>query len=297
MSDIMKKRLSTLDIANMGDISAETWLFLNTALQETKRMKMGDLVPLLPPSWAPIQAVANVTAANRQMIVADASALGSPLIVALPPAATSSGFLVVIKKKTASVNYITIDPDGAELIDGAATKDLRHQHNAVFIGCDGVEWWVLSEIETAVGSKGQVSYFNTTGKAITIAGVSNGSTNMVKVDPTTAMLNALDFSNGGGNNGRLQYTGVVTKYFEVDATVTIDPATNNDSFVIGIAKNGTVDATSKAMQKCTNNGQNHGMSIHVLVQLAQNDYVEVYIGNMTNIANVTVKSLNIVGVN
>lgn len=63
--------------------------------------------------------------------------------VTLPAAASSSGRCYVIKHGTTSQNNVTIDPDGAELIDGNATLVLTSRQGA-YIQCDGTGWHVLS---------------------------------------------------------------------------------------------------------------------------------------------------------
>lgn len=137
---------------------------------------------------------------------------------------------------------------------------------------------------------GEVSYFNTTGTSVTIGSQSDGSTNMVVIAPTTTLNNDLGFDNGGSNNGRLRYTGSVTKTFHVAVTVSGTPTNPNDVFVLGIAKGGTVDGASKVL------GSSSGTqfsSLHLMVSLATNEYLELYIGNTTAARNFTVKSLNI----
>lgn len=94
---------------------------------------------------------------------------------------------------------------------------------------------------------GEVSYFNTTGTLVTISSTSDGSTNMVVVAPTSTLVNDMEFDNGGANNGRLRYTGAVSKTFHIAVTLSGTPATVNDIFVFGVAKNGTVQATSKVL--------------------------------------------------
>lgn len=140
---------------------------------------------------------------------------------------------------------------------------------------------------------GEVSYFSTTGTTITISGTSDGSTNMVVVSPATTLNNDMSFDNGGANNGRLRYTGATTRTFHVAMTVSISPTNNNDQTVIGIAKGGSVIAASKVIQRCGPTTDTQSTALHIMVSLATNEYLEVYIGNLTGANNVTVKSLNL----
>lgn len=71
------------------------------------------------------------------------NATGAAIVVALPAAASSAGRMLNIKKIDASANTVTIDPNGAELVDGAATLALTAQYQSTKIQCDGTAWWVL----------------------------------------------------------------------------------------------------------------------------------------------------------
>lgn len=68
---------------------------------------------------------------------------GAPFTVALPPAGTMAKRVLVIKRTNAGANDVTIDPDGAETIDGAPTLILTAQWQAVMIQSDGSGWLML----------------------------------------------------------------------------------------------------------------------------------------------------------
>jgi hypothetical protein len=138
---------------------------------------------------------------------------------------------------------------------------------------------------------GEISYFSTTGTAIAIATVSDGSTNMVKVDPITSLNNEMEFDNGGADNGRLRYTGVNTKTFHVASTISFAPDTANDTFVVGIAKNGTVVAGSKILNQVTTASGIRSTAMHSMISLATNDYIEVYVGNITDADDFVIHTL------
>lgn len=68
-------------------------------------------------------------------------ATATPITLTLLPAATAGeGFLFSVKNTSAG--DITIDPDAAELIDGAATLTLDAGFSAIFV-CDGTGWTSL----------------------------------------------------------------------------------------------------------------------------------------------------------
>jgi hypothetical protein len=138
---------------------------------------------------------------------------------------------------------------------------------------------------------GEISYFSTTGTAIAIATVSDGSTNMVKVDPITSLNNEMEFDNDGADNGRLRYIGVNTKTFHVASTISFAPDTANDTFVVGIAKNGTVVAGSKILNQVTTASGIRSTAMHSMISLATNDYIEVYVGNITDADDFVIHTL------
>lgn len=80
---------------------------------------------------------------------------GSPLIVlvdaiagarliTLPAAASSAGTRIVVKKTDTSTWGVTLDGNGAELIDGQTSWKLSSQHQWVELVSDGAAWQIVS---------------------------------------------------------------------------------------------------------------------------------------------------------
>lgn len=61
--------------------------------------------------------------------------------VTLPPVLGLAGLILNIKN--VGTGTITVDGDGAETIDGAATAILSSQYDAITIQCNGVTWWII----------------------------------------------------------------------------------------------------------------------------------------------------------
>lgn len=78
--------------------------------------------------------------ATFHKVSVDAS--GGNITIALPPAASRTGREYFIKKVDASANTVTIDGDGAETIDGAATKVISNQNTSVTVGSTGSSWLI-----------------------------------------------------------------------------------------------------------------------------------------------------------
>ena len=93
--------------------------------------------------FATVQGGATSTAASTTdyTIVVNPNAVAGT--VTLPTAASNTGRCYVVKHANASQNSVTIDPNGAETIDGNATLVLTAKQ-AAYIQCDGVGWFVLA---------------------------------------------------------------------------------------------------------------------------------------------------------
>lgn len=72
------------------------------------------------------------------MVAVDAS--GGARTINLPTAVNRVGRVYVIKKIDSSVNAVTIDPNGAQTVDGAATLALALQWDRATVMSDGANW-------------------------------------------------------------------------------------------------------------------------------------------------------------
>lgn len=81
-----------------------------------------------------------VTAADYSVLV---NATSGALSVTLPPAASSARRILHVKKIDASVNPVTVDPNGSEQIEDATTQRLLRQGDNLMLACDGTAWRVL----------------------------------------------------------------------------------------------------------------------------------------------------------
>jgi hypothetical protein len=81
-------------------------------------------------------------------------ATGANRTITLPTAASATGRLYVVKKIDASANTVTIDPAGAELIDGAATKVLTAQWDSIKFQSNGTSWFIVADKLASSGGSG-----------------------------------------------------------------------------------------------------------------------------------------------
>lgn len=74
-----------------------------------------------------------------QFVIVDASA--AAVTVALPASATFPNRSLVVVAKSVAGGNVTINPDGAETVNGASTKVLSAAYASSRITCDGSEWY------------------------------------------------------------------------------------------------------------------------------------------------------------
>jgi hypothetical protein len=111
-----------------------------------------------------------VTAATYTAVVTDYTILcdttSNSITISLPTAVGNKGLTYEIKK-TVAANTLTIDPNGAQTIDGSATIAITAQHEALVVRSDGANWVRTSSFVTAGG-----------GGTVTSVAMSGGTTGM-----------------------------------------------------------------------------------------------------------------------
>lgn len=82
---------------------------------------------------------------SEKLVLADTS--GGAFIVTLPLAAASIGQAVIFKNVGTGINALTIDGNGAELIDGAASvATMDAQFDTITVMSDGVGWHIIASV-------------------------------------------------------------------------------------------------------------------------------------------------------
>lgn len=77
------------------------------------------------------------------LLVVDTS--GGNVTINLPAVATAGdGFVVTVKRITAGANTLTIDPSGAETVEGSATLSLPTQYTSVMLVSRSTGWFIGS---------------------------------------------------------------------------------------------------------------------------------------------------------
>lgn len=95
--------------------------------------------------------VITAKSANYSVVIGDRKGMftfdatsGNLTVPLLSAATAGNGFELTIKKTDASVNTVTIDPDGAETVDGAATIVILSQNDSYTLVSNGTNWFIQS---------------------------------------------------------------------------------------------------------------------------------------------------------
>lgn len=97
----------------------------------------------------PFHAVDNETTGTKTMVAADIGKLvecdtsGGAITYDLLAVATAGAGATVGVINTDGTAAVTIDPNGAETVNGAATLALTDAQDCAILVCDGTEWWAL----------------------------------------------------------------------------------------------------------------------------------------------------------
>jgi hypothetical protein len=183
---------------------------------------------------------------------------------------------------------------GDDVYDQATTRIFNTFDRATLDGAAS-----LTYVNSALAAAGlgvvciaETSYFNLTGTAVAVAAISDGTTNLVKASVVTTLGSGNVSFDGGSSDARLRYTVASVRVMRVEARVAFS-GTHNDTVVLGIAKNGSVIAASKTLSVAQASNKTTSVTISAMVSMTANDYVEVYVGNVTAANAVQVHSLYI----
>jgi hypothetical protein len=87
----------------------------------------------------------------RHILVGSSANMTAGRTITLPTASANTDRLITIKKMDATAFDVTVDGEGSETIDGSTTVLLTDQYDAITIVCDGSNWMVVGNRETASG--------------------------------------------------------------------------------------------------------------------------------------------------
>ena len=162
---------------------------------------------------------------------------------------------------------------GGTYLGGVTSTD----NKAFFVNCKGI------------ANTTEVSqYYMNNNTTTTVIGATN--TRVKVLGTTTSATITQKFTN---TNNRATYIGSLTRQFLITATVSLESGTNNQ---IGcyIAKNGVVAPESEVYGTTSGTGRAENITVHTLVELSTNEYIEIFVENATSISNILVTELNVI---
>jgi hypothetical protein len=174
-------------------------------------------------------------------------------------------------------NYILITCNfsgGATYVGGTNYTS----NNALFQNCRGI---------TNSANVGQMYFINdATPNSIASQGV------FEKIEGTT-IASSINQKFSHSLN-RLTYVGGLTKEFVITASCSANSVTTPSAvLLVRIAKNGATIAESESQVTTSNIGRNENFYCQAIVNLAPNDYIELFIANDTSTNSVIVTDLNL----
>ena len=115
----------------------------------------------------------------------------------------------------------------------------------------------------------------------------------VKLAGTTVSNNLFRFSRGGQDN-RLQYLGNKKRYVKISGASSFQATANSTIYIFYIYKNGVVVNQSKVYVSSNSTSDVLAVPFQTIVEMAPNDYVEVWVQRFNGLGNVLTVSLNMI---
>ena len=91
------------------------------------------------------------------------------------------------------------------------------------------------------------------------------------------------------STGRITYNGTSPRHCHIVCSLSMTCSGNNQDVAFRIAVNGVTDATTQARRKIGTGADIGSTAIHGDELLNQNDYIELYVTNLTSTASITVE--------
>jgi hypothetical protein len=97
----------------------------------------------------------------------------------------------------------------------------------------------------------------------------------------------------GGINNRLVYTGPSMKMFHIACTLSVKGSeSDNGTMKAVLFKNGVALTNGIVQQRLSGDGDIASTAIHVMTNMNTNDYLELWILNVTNTGDFTITEMN-----
>jgi hypothetical protein len=115
----------------------------------------------------------------------------------------------------------------------------------------------------------------------------------VKLAGATTSNNLFRFSRGGVDN-RLQYLGNKKKFVKISGASSFQASANSTVYIFYLTKNETVINQSKIYVSSNSSSDVLAVPFQTIVEMAPNDYVEVWVQRYSGTGNILTVSLNLI---
>lgn len=146
---IFKIKYNSLNVGNTLYVKLPSFNIYGRALEDISTVTAYTLsltaMPALPATSlsTPSGTVTGSYTVQSSDYLILANAASGAVTINLPAASLSKGRTLLVKKIDSSANTVTIDPNGAELIDGLATYATAIQNLTIMIVCNGTAWYIV----------------------------------------------------------------------------------------------------------------------------------------------------------
>ena len=114
----------------------------------------------------------------------------------------------------------------------------------------------------------------------------------VKAAGTTAPTNLFRFDTDGTDN-RMRYTGTKTRTFTFVCTLSMTSENTGETVKLYVYKNGIKLPSSEISRRVAGNADIGAAALSGSVVLSTNDYIELWVENISTAADITIESMNI----
>lgn len=191
----------------------------------------------------------------------------------------------------ASKSATGIDISGIVSLGRGSIHALVLSGNGTFSnGTFGTEWSIDADGIQPQSDEQAVGGLHISAAVQTVIALVNTA---VKVLGTTTTFGLFRVDDDGGTNNRLKYLGSGDRSFHVTADLTFISASNNKVWEFGIYKNGLKLNTNEMQITKANKTDLTHLSLSSVIDMSQNDYVELWVANLTDSTNLTVQKMNL----
>lgn len=153
------------------------------------------------------------------------------------------------------------------------------------VNCPGLK------LETDNNATGDINLLASVGSGSETTFTGTGTSSRKKLVGNTSSNNLFRFTKTGNN--RIDYNGKKTRYFSISTSISFQGDNNKTIFIFYIAKNGSVIEQTKVYRE---NGANQDVGAAAIVgtiELAPDDYIEVWVERYSGSGGLLMVSLNL----